>query len=71
MGIRNVTEEQHITWEIDGGNYHLNDRAELFQGRLYSSPRALMIAKIRHQAKTTARAVLAVMPLLALLGTRN
>lgn len=71
MGSRNVTEQQHITWELDGGNYHLNEHVELFQGRLYSSRRTLMVAKLRHQIKNTARAILAAMPILALLGARN
>ena len=77
MGGRNyqhASEEQHITWELDGGGYHRNDCATLFNGRLYSDSRALLVAKIKFHSRgipRTLAAFPAVVPFLEFLNYRG
>ncbi len=68
---KGVTEEQHITWEIDGGNYSINDEAELFQGRLYPDRRALALAKLRYHGRGIARTLATFLPFMAVYSGRS
>ena len=71
MGGRNYqhsSEEQHITWELDGGGHHRHDCATLFEGRLYTDSRALMFAKVRSHSRALTRTLASVATLVPLLA---
>lgn len=68
---KGVTEEQHITWELDGGNYAITEEAELFQGRLYPNRRALALAKLGYHGRGVARSLATFLPFMALFSGRS
>ncbi|CAN5414354.1 hypothetical protein BH10BDE1_BH10BDE1_27680 [soil metagenome] len=53
-----VSHEDEICWELDGGNYSIVDEAILYKGRLYDNDqalsRAIMRARTKHAAKMLA-----------------
>lgn len=69
-GFQNATQEQ-ITWELDGGNYHANDQATLFEGRLYICPYELAVARVKSKTKFVGRVLAALIPLLVFMNNRN
>ena len=62
QGYDGMKQENHIIWELDGGNYGSNDIAELFEGRLYTTPMSLRIAKLRSHTRRTTRVMAAIVP---------
>lgn len=66
-----VTEEQHITWELDGGNYSANDEAKLFRGRLYPDGRTLAFAKLRYHGREVASTLAVFIPFMTGLTGRS
>jgi hypothetical protein len=64
----NRVEEHDIKWELDGGGYHTHECATLFEGRLYTNPRELNLAKLRARAKRMGRLAALVGPILFLWG---
>lgn len=66
-----ASEERHITWELDGGGYHRNDCAALFNGRLYTDSRALLVAKLKFHSRGITRTLAALVPFLAFFNYRG
>jgi hypothetical protein len=66
-----TTEEHYITWELDGGNYSKMIESVLFEGRLYSSRRELMIARAKSQTKGIAKILAALIPFIVALNSNR
>ena len=67
-----MTEEQEISWELDGGNYSIVDQAVLFNGRLYDTEAAAIRAILKDRTRVAAASMLSfLLPLIALYYDRQ
>lgn len=62
-----ATEEQQISWELDGGGYSIVDQVVLFNGQLYDSESAAIRAILRNRTRLAAFSMLSfILPLIAM-----